>query len=69
MTGRLELETNADAAPRATEYEWRLEQLCRAGYAEIRARELAVRPDVDLHVACDLLARGCPERTAFAILA
>jgi hypothetical protein len=48
---------------------WRLHQLLQAGYAEHRARELAGDGDVDLHRACDLLARGCPEETAFAILA
>jgi hypothetical protein len=48
---------------------WRLDQLLQAGYAEHRARELAGNGDVDLHRACDLLARGCPEETAFAILA
>jgi hypothetical protein len=64
-------ETTAPAEPgRSTTgpYEWRLEQLERAGYAGVRARELAARTDIDLHVACDLLAQGCPEETAFAIL-
>ena len=49
-------------------YEWRLDQLRQAGYTSFRAHELAARSDVDLHVACDLLARGCPEETAFSIL-
>ena len=49
-------------------YEWRLDQLRQAGYTSARAHELAGRNDVDLHLACDLLARGCPEETAFAIL-
>jgi hypothetical protein len=49
-------------------YEWRLDQLRQAGYTAVRAHELAGRGDVDLHVACDLLARGCPEETAFSIL-
>ena len=49
-------------------YEWRLQQLRRAGYTGSRANELAARNDIDLHVACDLLGRGCPEETAFAIL-
>jgi hypothetical protein len=49
-------------------YDWRLEQLKRAGYTGSRAHELATRSEVDLHLACDLLARGCPEETAFAIL-
>ena len=50
-------------------YRWRLDQLVRAGYDESRAQELAASGEVNLHVACDLLARGCPEATAFAILA
>jgi hypothetical protein len=49
-------------------YWWRLEQLTHAGYSDVRAHELASSDQVDLHLACDLLARGCPERTAFAIL-
>ena len=47
---------------------WRLGQLKRAGYTGNRADELAGRYDIDLHVACDLVASGCPEETAFAIL-
>jgi hypothetical protein len=50
-------------------YVWRLDQLLQAGYSELNARKLAARAEVDLHQACDLLARGCPEETAFAILA
>ena len=49
-------------------YAWRLDQLQQAGFTSFRAHELAARNDVDLHVACDLLARGCPEETAFSIL-
>ena len=49
-------------------YRWRFDQLVLAGYSEHSARELARNADVDLHRACDLLARGCPEETAFAIL-
>ena len=63
MTGRVEPGRNATGP-----YEWRLEQLERAGYKGTRAQELAARVDVDLNVACDLLAQGCPEETAFAIL-
>jgi hypothetical protein len=50
-------------------YAWRLEQLVRAGYSAAHAGELADDNCVDLHHACDLLRRGCPEATAFAILA
>jgi len=47
---------------------WRSEELCRAGYDPRDALRLASRPDVDLHLATSLLARGCPERTALLIL-
>lgn len=47
---------------------WRLEQLIRAGYNLHRAEQLAADPTVDLHEAIDLLAAGCPERTALRIL-
>ena len=53
----------------AETYAWRFEQLRRAGYSDLRAEALAATTAVDLHVACDLLVRGCPEATAFAILA
>jgi hypothetical protein len=39
---------------------WRAEELERAGYA--------VRPDIDLHLAVDLLGRGCPPDLALKIL-
>jgi hypothetical protein len=48
---------------------WRFDQLLLAGYSESSARRLAANAEVDLHRACDLLARGCPEQTALAILA
>jgi hypothetical protein len=55
--------------PRVVEiWAWRVEQLERAGYSRPVAHRLADNGEVDLHVACDLLARGCPEPTAFAIL-
>jgi hypothetical protein len=49
-------------------YCWRMEQLLKAGYAHVLADTIAADGAVDLHVACDLLARGCPERTAYLIL-
>jgi hypothetical protein len=48
---------------------WRLDQLLLAGYSDLHARRLAANGEVDPHRACDLVARGCPEATAFAILA
>ena len=47
---------------------WRAEELERAGYEPRSAAKIAVRPDIDLHVAVDLLARGCPADLALKIL-
>jgi len=47
---------------------WRAEALERAGYAPDAAAELAVRTDVDLHRAIELVERGCPPETAARIL-
>jgi hypothetical protein len=49
--------------------EWRHAQLLLAGYTDPIAAALAELHEVDLHVACDLIARGCPEATAYLILA
>lgn len=47
---------------------WRESELVRAGFHPDDAFELACRPDVDLHQAIDLIARGCPPATALRIL-
>jgi hypothetical protein len=47
---------------------WRAEELERAGYEPRAAGRLAVRHDVDLHTAVDLLGRGCPSELALKIL-
>jgi hypothetical protein len=47
---------------------WRFKQLAAAGYGDERASLLAARLDVDLHLATDLLAKGCPAETAIRIL-
>ena len=47
---------------------WRAEQLEMAGYDAPEAAELALRQDVDLHVAVGLLTRGCPADLALKIL-
>jgi hypothetical protein len=47
---------------------WRAEELERAGYEPRAAGRLAVRHDVDLHTAVDLLERGCPADLALKIL-
>lgn len=50
-------------------YCWRLEELLRAGYSHEHASTLAEDTGVDLHLAGALIARGCNEQIAFAILA
>ena len=47
---------------------WRGEELERAGYPRREAARLAARHDVDLHLAVDLVARGCPLPVALQIL-
>jgi hypothetical protein len=47
---------------------WRVEELARAGYDADDAVELASRSYVDLHLAVQLLERGCPPATALRIL-
>lgn len=47
---------------------WRAEELQRAGYDAAAADQLAVRHDVDLHKAADLLRRGCSQELALDIL-
>ncbi len=47
---------------------WRLEELCRAGYDEEDATEIAFHLDIDLHDAVELVRRGCPSRIAARIV-
>ena len=47
---------------------WRLEQLQRAGYEETAALVLADLVNIDLHLAIDLVRKGCPSDTALRIL-
>jgi hypothetical protein len=47
---------------------WRVSELSRAGYGDEAVVLLATAPDVDLHLAVDLIARGCPVETAVRIL-
>jgi hypothetical protein len=49
-------------------HRWRAEELERAGYTSSQALELALRHDVDLHDAVDLLRRGCSIELAMKIL-
>jgi hypothetical protein len=47
---------------------WRAGELERAGFGVSLARKLAARFDVDLHLAVDLVANGCPPELAARIL-
>jgi ABC-type phosphate/phosphonate transport system substrate-binding protein len=47
---------------------WRAEQLELAGYGAQAAAEIALRHDVDLHLAVGLLSQGCPAELALKIL-
>ncbi len=47
---------------------WRAGELERAGYAPDAAYQLALRPDVDLHLAVELVERGCAPDLAVEIL-
>jgi hypothetical protein len=59
----IQVETEAERIER-----WRATELERAGYEPLQAAELAARNDVDLHLAVNLLERGCPVETALRIL-
>lgn len=48
--------------------DWRLSELLGAGYTQEDALELALAPEVDLHVAVELPRRGCPHDVAVRIL-
>jgi hypothetical protein len=47
---------------------WRLHGLVRAGYDPCDALVLSGQPEIDLHLAIDLIKRGCPPRMAVRIL-
>ena len=59
----LELDTEAERV-----LLWREEELERAGYDGDTARRLAESNHGDLHLATELLRRGCPPATALEIL-
>lgn len=48
--------------------QWRLDSLERAGYDAESAAVLAASHEVDLHLATQLLERGCPVDLALQIL-
>jgi len=47
---------------------WRLEELKQAGYEDSAALAIAEDTEIDLHLAIDLLGRGCPPGLAVSIL-
>ena len=47
---------------------WRYEALVRAGYDPTAARRIAERQDIDLHVAVEMLEKGCSPELAVSIL-
>ena len=47
---------------------WRTEALERVGYAPDAAAMIAARHDVDLHLAIELIERGCSPDVALKIL-
>ena len=47
---------------------WRLEQLQQAGYEHQQALAIAADTEIDLHLATNLLRRGCPPTLAGHIL-
>jgi hypothetical protein len=49
-------------------YKWRLAELERAGYDPASASLIAAELKVDLHVAIQLVKRGCSIETALRIL-
>lgn len=62
------VETDVQQGEEERVAQWRLEQLLRAGYDETAALILADQHDVDLHLAVDLVRRGCASDTALRIL-
>jgi hypothetical protein len=63
----VELELEYDAEAELVKG-WRMEELARAGYSRAAAEQLAGLTYVDLHLATNLLRRGCPAETALRIL-
>jgi hypothetical protein len=57
------IETELDRVER-----WRTAELMRVGFAGDDAVALAVRLDIDLHEAIELVQRGCPPELAVRIL-
>jgi len=61
-------ETNVRPTEQELVERWRAEELERAGYPPEAAAALALRGDVDLHRAAELLQHGCSQELALKIL-
>jgi hypothetical protein len=61
-------ETNVRQTEQELVESWRAAELERAGYPPAAAVELAARADIDLHLAVDLLQKGCSADLALNIL-
>jgi hypothetical protein len=61
-------ETNVRPSEQELVEKWRAQALERAGYPDTVAAELAMRPDVDLHRAVELIEKGCTPELAAQIL-
>lgn len=61
-------ETNIRPTEQELVERWRAQELERAGYPEAAAAELAMRADVDLHRAVELVRNGCSPELAAEIL-
>ena len=61
-------ETNLSPTEQELVERWRAQELERAGFPEDLASELAVRGDVDLHRAIEMIAAGCAPELAADIL-
>src|SRR3954470_20926999 len=61
-------ETNVRPSEQELVESWRAMELERAGYPAEAAAELAARADVDLHLAVELLGKGCSREPALDIL-
>jgi hypothetical protein len=69
--GRIEtIEQELDALETESErvFSWRHATLAAAGWNHRLAFKLALRRDVDLHLAVRLIRAGCPQGTALRIL-
>jgi hypothetical protein len=70
--GEYELSATAeplyDVDAQASIVDWRVKELERAGCTTVHATALAVRRDVDLHAACDMLKGGATSEQVALIL-